>query len=216
MKGIHGSALPSADGGSAGVEATASEYGDLERAGFVVEGNNASSPNEAGRKQSTYVFRGSGTSVALREIAYPPTVSIPRELAHDIRLSVKQGVSAADLSGLTPGLVTEDGLLDARANNYLVAIDVEASGASPLTPAAALVPGLDSIRQSFGIGLTPDETSKHSYHLQDVRNRTLIERYDSDAPANELRGDVGLQVRKGEDKVGLQGGDLVEPRIDEG
>ena len=36
------------------------------------------------------------------------------------------------------------------------------------------------------------------------------------AAARELRGDVGLEIREGEHKIGLERLDLVEARIDEG
>jgi hypothetical protein len=41
----------------------------------------------------------------LRDDGYAPGVSISRELTFDIRVSVRQGNSPADLPGFTPGLV---------------------------------------------------------------------------------------------------------------
>ena len=61
----------------------------------------------------------------------------------------------------------------------------------------------------------PDERPHGSDHLQDLGDRPLIEREDRIAAPDQLARDVGLQIREGEDQVGLQRINLVEPRVDE-
>jgi hypothetical protein len=85
--------------------AKATELSDLERAGFTFHDTGADA-SKAGKRERSYVFEGpSGFSAVIRDDDYSPGVSISRELAFDIRLSVRQGNSPADMPGFTPGLV---------------------------------------------------------------------------------------------------------------
>jgi len=83
--------------------AKATELSDLERAGFTSHDTGA---DKSGRRELSYVFEGpSGFSAVLRDDGYAPGVLISRELTFDIRVSVRQGDSPADMPGFTPGLV---------------------------------------------------------------------------------------------------------------
>jgi hypothetical protein len=93
---------------SATVPPSTAEDSDLGRAGYVLEKTEMrpSRPLESGRTQRTYVFQGaSGSSVVLRDDEYPSSISIPRELALEMRFSVKGGKSQEDVAEITPGLV---------------------------------------------------------------------------------------------------------------
>ena len=59
----------------------------------------------------------------------------------------------------------------------------------------------ETIDQLLGARLTPDQTSQHPNHLQDLVDGSLIEREDGNPSPDELRRQVGLEVRKGEDTV---------------
>lgn len=87
------------------VTAKATEHSDLELAGYTLKDTGAD-PMKAGRRERSYVFEGaSGLSAAVRDAEYPPLVSISRELALDVRLSVREGRSPADVPEITPRLV---------------------------------------------------------------------------------------------------------------
>ncbi len=85
--------------------AKSTELSDLERAGFTFHDTGADA-SKSGKRERSYVFEGpSGFSAVLRDDDYPPGVSISRELAFDIRVSVRKGTSPADMPRVTPGLV---------------------------------------------------------------------------------------------------------------
>jgi hypothetical protein len=87
--------------------AKATEYSDLERAGYSFEDSGAD-PNKSGRRERSYSFQGSsGLSAVFRDVDYPTLVSISRELAFNIRLSVREGSSPTDIPEITPRLVAE-------------------------------------------------------------------------------------------------------------
>jgi hypothetical protein len=106
---LQGSTLPPLPivrtGSLEALTATATEYSDLELAGYTFEDTGAD-PTRAGRRERSYSFQGSsGLSAVLRDVEYPPHVSISRELAFDIRFTVREGSSPADMPGITPKLV---------------------------------------------------------------------------------------------------------------
>ena len=85
--------------------AKATELSDLERAGFTFHDTGADA-GKSGKRELSYVFEGpSGFSAVLRDDGYAPDVLMNRELTFDIRVSVRQGNSPADMPGFTPGLV---------------------------------------------------------------------------------------------------------------
>ena len=59
------------------------------------------------------------------------------------------------------------------------------------------------------------ERADHADHLKDLGDAALVERHDGIAAANQLGGDVGLQIGERQDQVGFERLDLVEPRVDE-
>jgi hypothetical protein len=75
--------------------------------------------------------------------------------------------------------------------------------------------GLELVGERFGFALTSHESAEHPDHLQDLGDAALVERDDIQAAADELRGQIGLEVGEGEDEIRLQRGDLVELRVDE-
>jgi hypothetical protein len=93
-----------------------------------------------------------------------------------------------------------------------------------------LWPLRQSLRAASGFGQTGFECSdelpspfarvdyraQRANHVEDPGDASLIEGMDVDPAANEIRGDVGLEIREGQDQIGLQGGDLVDIRRREG
>ena len=85
--------------------AKATELADLERAGFIFHDTGADA-GKSGKRQLSYVFEGpSGFSAVLRDDGSSPDVLISRELTFDIRVSVRQGNSPAEVPNFTAGLV---------------------------------------------------------------------------------------------------------------
>ncbi len=60
-----------------------------------------------------------------------------------------------------------------------------------------------------------DERTDHANRLQDLCDASLVERHHRIAASNQLRRDVGLQIREPQHQVGPQRFDLLESRIDE-
>jgi hypothetical protein len=91
---------------SATVPPSVAEDSDLGRAGYVLEKALSTHSTGSGRSQRVYVFQAApGSSVVLRDDEYPSSVAIPRELALEMRFSIKRGNSQEDISEVTPGLV---------------------------------------------------------------------------------------------------------------
>src|SRR5688572_30617563 len=65
-------------------------------------------------------------------------------------------------------------------------------------------------------GFATDDTRENADHLKDVHDGTLVEREDRQPALYELRGDVGLEIREGEDEIGLERFYFVEARRNEG
>jgi hypothetical protein len=57
-----------------------------------------------------------------------------------------------------------------------------------------------------------DHRSQRANHIEDPRDGSLIEGMDVEPPANEIHGNVGLEIGERQDEVGLQGEDLVDIR----
>src|SRR5215470_14599136 len=53
------------------------------------------------------------------------------------------------------------------------------------------------------------DRAKHADHIEDPGNGSLIERMDIESTADQFGSDVGLQIRKGQDEVGLKCEDFV-------
>jgi hypothetical protein len=87
-----------------------------------------------------------------------------------------------------------------------------------------LWPLRQSLRAASGFGQTGFERSdelpslfahiehraQSPNHIEDPYDASLIEGMDIESTANEIRGNVGLEIRKRQDKIGLQGEDLVD------
>jgi hypothetical protein len=56
----------------------------------------------------------------------------------------------------------------------------------------------------------------YPYHIKDLSDASLIKGMDIKPPANEIRGNVRLEIRERQDEVGLQGQNLVDVRRREG
>ena len=76
--------------------------------------------------------------------------------------------------------------------------------------------GFEPVSELLRVGLAPDEPAEHPDHLENFRDASLVERDDGDAAPYQLRGEIRLQIREGEDQVRFERHDLVELRAREG
>lgn len=152
---LQGSTLPPLPivrtGSLEALTAKATAYADLERVGYSMQDTGAD-PKKSGKRERSYAFEGSsGFSAVLRDVGYPPPVSISRELAFDIRFTVRDGGSASGIAGITPKLIV--GAQNAvRYDEAVVAglgyLATEAgSGVSPEALQAAVIEYLQRYRQ---------------------------------------------------------------------
>ena len=75
--------------------------------------------------------------------------------------------------------------------------------------------GLEFFDELRGLRLATHHAAQHRDHAQDLRHAALIEHVHFDAGADQLRGDVRLQIGEAEHQVGLQFHDLVDLRAGE-
>jgi hypothetical protein len=61
-----------------------------------------------------------------------------------------------------------------------------------------------------------DYCAQHPNHIEDPGDTSLIEGVQVESAANQIGGNVGLEIGECQDKIGLQGEDLVDVRRREG
>ena len=88
-------------------------------------------------------------------------------------------------------------------------------GSAPPRARMSSSPRSSRVGERLGALAGADQAADDADHLQDLGDAPLIERHDRIAAANQLGGDVRLQIGEGEDQIRLQRLDLVEPRVDE-
>ena len=77
----------------------------------------------------------------------------------------------------------------------------------------ASMSALQTARQRVCAVGAADDPAEDADHLQDLGNAPLIEDDHRITAANELGGDVGLQIRKTKHQIWLERDDLVEPGV---
>ena len=106
---------------------------------------------------------------------------------------------------------------DARDQRVVPLLEVHAG--TPWPSRRRLADRLESRReflhQLLGAILPADEAADDQDHLQDLVDRSLVEREDGMAAPDELGGDIRLQVRESQDQVRTERLDLLEVRVDE-
>ncbi len=134
-----------------------------------------------------------------------------RSLASEAsRSSGKTGVAARDL----------DQLLDpADAADQRIVPLLEIHGRPPREArgrfADRVEATLELSDQRGGLLRHADDAAEHADHLQDLGDGALVEGEHRIAAFHQLGRDVGLQVREGENQIGREPFDLVEPRVQE-
>ena len=76
-------------------------------------------------------------------------------------------------------------------------------------------PLLQRLRQRLGLELDAGKRAERSDHRQDAGDVALVEGMHGDIAADQLGGDIGLQIGEGENEIGLEREDLLEIGGDE-
>src|SRR6185295_18693818 len=81
--------------------------------------------------------------------------------------------------------------------------------------ARLIEPLLQRARERIGLAARTDQRAERADHVEDPRDVAVVERMHRDAAADQLGGNVGLQVGEGEHEVGVEREHLLEIGGDE-